>query len=143
MAGESNDDQFHGGTGNDTVFGDAGDDALNGGTDRDYFAFDTGGGYDLVSDFDLSLGGGHTTDQLDVSDLHNADGRPLRPWAISVSEDGHRQALLSFPSGESVVLGGASPTQVAQHGMLHSMGACVLLRAPRLWRHRVRGLSKI
>ncbi len=115
-------DRLYGGTGNDTLRGGAGDDSLSGGVGNDYFAFDTSGGHDLVSDFDMSLGGGHTADQLDVSDLRNADGSPVRPWDITVSDDGHGQALLSFPGGESVVLGGVSPAQVAQHGMLHSMG---------------------
>ena len=115
-------DRLYGGSGNDTLNGGAGDDSLTGGTGNDYFAFDSSGGHDLVSDFDMALGDGHTADQLDVSDLPNADGSPVRPWDITVSDDGHGQGLLSFPGGESVVLGGVSPAQVAQHGMLHSMG---------------------
>ncbi|WP_426032727.1 calcium-binding protein [Cypionkella sp. TWP1-2-1b2] len=130
LACESNDDQFHGGTGNDTVFNGAGNDTLTGGSGNDSFAFDTSGGHDLVSDFDMSLGGGHTTDQLDVSELHNADGSTLRPWDIPVSDDGHSQALQSFPGGKSVALGGVSPTQMPQHGM--RWRCCVLLRAPGL-----------
>lgn len=122
LYGGSGADRLDGGSGNDTLGGGAGDDSLTGGTGNDHFAFDSSGGHDLVSDFDMSLGDGHTADQLDVSDLHNADGSPVRPWDISVSDDGHGRALLTFPGGESVVLGGVSPAQVAQHGMLHSMG---------------------
>ncbi len=115
-------DRLDGGSGNDTLSGGAGDNSLTGGTGNDHFAFDTSCDHDLVSDSDMSLGGGHTAGQLDESDLHNADGSPVRPWDISVSDDGHRQALLSFPGGESVVLVGVSPAQVAQDGVLHSMG---------------------
>lgn len=122
LYGGSGTDGLCGGSGNDTLAGGAGDDSLTGGAGNDYFAFDSGGGHDLVSDFDMSLGGGHTADQLDVLDLRNADGSPVRLWDITVSDDGCGQALLRFPGGESVVLGGVSPAQVAQQGMLHSMG---------------------
>ncbi len=122
LYGGSGADRLDGGSGNDTLSGGADDDTLAGATGNDYFTFDTSGGHDLVSDFDMLLCDGHTADQLDVSDLHNADGSPVRPWDITVSDDGHGQALLNFPGGESVVLGGVSPAQVAQHGTLHSMG---------------------
>ena len=122
LGGATGNDTIYAGSGNDTLGGGAGDDTLTGGAGNDYFAFGDSDGHDLVGDFDMSLASGCTADQLDVSDLHNADGSPVRPWDITVSDNGQGQALLTFPGGESVVLGGVSPAQVAQHGMLHSMG---------------------
>ena len=99
----------------------SGDGTLTGDAGRDYFVFETSGGRNLVCDFNMSLGGSLTADQRDMPELHNADRSRAHPWDISVSGTGHGQALLSFPGGESVVLGGVSPAQVAQHGMLHAI----------------------
>ena len=122
LNGGSGADRLDGGSGNDILSGGSGDDTIKGGAGKDTFTFATSDGHDYVSDFDISMGGGHTADQLDVSDLRNANGRPVRPWDITVSDDGQGQALLTFPGGESVVLGGVSPAQAAKYGMLHSMG---------------------
>lgn len=130
--GGSGADRLDGGSGNDALGGGADNDTLSGGAGNDIFSFGSSGGADLVSDFDMSLGGGYTSDQLDVSDLRNADGSPVRAWDIIVSDDGQGQALLSFPGGESVVLGGVSPAQVAQQGMLHSMGVPCFVAGTRI-----------
>ncbi len=132
LYGGSGADWLYGGSGSDMLRGGADNDTLAGGIGQDVFTFDSNGGQDFVSDFDMSLAGGQTADQLDISDLRNADGSPVRPWDIGVSDDGHGQALLTFPGGESVVLGGVSPAQVAQHGMLHSMGVPCFSKGTRI-----------
>lgn len=81
----------------------SGDGTLTGGKGLDYFLFKTSGGYELVCDFNMSLGGRHTADQRDMSDRHNVGRSPVQPWGISVSGTGHGQALLSFPGGEGAV----------------------------------------
>lgn len=140
LHGDDGNDQIEGGTGNDSILGGlgkdtlsggdgadrlaggAGNDAVFGGAGRDVFDFDAAGGHDIVGDFDMSLQSGTTADQLDVADLQNADGSPVRSWDVVVSDDGSGQAVLSFPGGESVRLSGVSPAQAAQTGMLHAMG---------------------
>lgn len=52
LGGKGNDHLF-GGDGNDTLMGEAGNDILNGGDGADRFIFTTGGGKDVVADFDV------------------------------------------------------------------------------------------
>ena len=86
---------------------------------------DHGGGADQITDFAMHLDQGHTDDQLDTSDLRNPDGSPVKAFDISVTSDGHGNAVLHFPGGETVVLMGVSPAEVSSPGMLHAMGvAC-------------------
>ncbi len=140
LSGEEGADQVFGGSGNDALHGDAGndllsggdgvdrlsggtgDDTLSGGLGRDVFELAPSGGADLINDFDMSINGLQTEDQLDLSDLTNPDGSPVRSFDVAVSNDGNGNALLSFPGGGTIVLAGVSPAQVATSGMLSMMG---------------------
>jgi hypothetical protein len=58
------------------------------------------------------------TDQLDVLVLTALDGSPVESFDIAVVDDGHGNAVLTFPGGETVMLEGVKPEQVATPGML-------------------------
>jgi Ca2+-binding RTX toxin-like protein len=51
LHGGSGDDRLDGGAGRDRLIGGAGDDRLTGGSGHDVFVFQTGGGWDTVTDF--------------------------------------------------------------------------------------------
>lgn len=120
--GSAGDDLLFGEAGSDTLSGGAGADTLSGGAGNDTFELQTAGGGDVICDFDAAFTGGVTADQLDVSDLLNADGSAVRAWDVRVNDNGDGHAVLTFPGGESVVLNGVSPAFVAQPGVLHAMG---------------------
>lgn len=132
LIGGSGNDTLDGEAGNDTLIGGAGRDVLTGGDGRDVFGFLDGSGIDTVSDFEMTLIGGVTTDRLDVSDLQNPDGSPVKAWQVVVSDDGDGQALLSFPSGEQLLLQGVSPASVLQPGQLNAMGVPCFARGSRI-----------
>lgn len=115
-------DSLSGGNGSDTLRGGAGDDQLSGGQGGDVFVFDRDGGHDTILDFDRSLVNGRTADQLDVSDLTNPDGSPVRSRDVAVSDDGRGNAVLTFPQGETVVLQGVAPDVFKNPGLLAAMG---------------------
>ena len=79
LYGQDGADMLVGGTGADLLMGGAGDDALFGGSGRDVFAFDSGFGQDVISDFgpgdriNLAAHLNGTTIQ-DAKDLLTADG---------------------------------------------------------------------
>jgi Ca2+-binding RTX toxin-like protein len=132
LRGDGGDDLAYGGAGNDTLQGGAGKDTLGGGAGNDRFQFLQAGGGDVVSDFDLALTDGQTADQLDVSDLINADGSAVRAWDVQVSDDGNGNAVLTFPQGESVVLQGLGPASVLSDGMLSAMGVPCFAQGTRI-----------
>ena len=117
-------DVLFGGTGNDTLAGGAGNDTLEGGAGNDTFVFDRGGGDDRIVDFDTgdADGDGFTNDQLDVSDLRTTTGDPVTAWDVIVSDDGFGNARLTFPEGESIVLQGVTPSQMATAGQRYRAG---------------------
>ncbi|MGD9918022.1 MAG: Hint domain-containing protein [Paenirhodobacter sp.] len=140
LSGGDGADTLRGGAGNDTISGDAGadllqggsgNDVLSGGSGADVFDFDDGSGADTVTDFDMTVIGGLTTDQLDVSDLHDGTGNPVNAWDVTVTDDGSGNAVLTFPGGESVTLLGVSATSVNSAPVLHSMGIpCIVAGTP-------------
>ncbi|MFZ3582108.1 Hint domain-containing protein [Loktanella sp. DJP18] len=113
--GGSGQDTIFGGTGNDRLAGGGGDDRLTGGVGNDTFAFARAGGHDRILDFDLgdANGDGFYNDQLDVSDLRTPSGDPVTALNVMVIDDGAGNARLIFPEGESVVLQGVTPAQMA------------------------------
>nr|WP_277347842.1 Hint domain-containing protein [Salipiger mangrovisoli] len=138
LTGGSGADSLEGGSGDDTLAGGAGDDLLTGGDGSDSYVFAPGGGSDTVTDFDMTLDGARTTDQLNTSALRDSDGETVNTWDISVSDDGSGNAVLTFPTGESVVLLGVSPASVMSDETLHAMGVpCLvsgtLLATPGGW----------
>ena len=60
-------DTLNGNAGIDTLIGGAGDDTMTGGAGNDFFAFATGFGRDLITDFNSNAAGGQ--DLLDISGL--------------------------------------------------------------------------
>jgi hypothetical protein len=141
MFGGDGSDTLQGGVGNDSLFGGAGkdlleggagDDSLTGGAGADTFVLNGAGGADLVTDFDMTLFGGQTADQLDVSDLQNPDASPVRSWEVMVSTGSGGETLLTFPEGETLRLQGVDPASVALPGMLYAMGVPCLVAGARV-----------
>lgn len=122
LAGGAGADFLSGDDGNDTLAGGAEDDKLTGGTGADTFVLNVSGGGDRITDFDMTLVGSQATDRLDVSDLRNAQGEPLRWRDVTVSDDGLGNAVLTFPQGESVVLEGVSPTTIQSKQQMCMIG---------------------
>ena len=122
--GGTGQDTIFGGTGNDVLSGDGGDDTLTGGSGNDTFAFERAGGHDRIVDLDLgdANGDGFYNDQLDVSDLRTPSGDPVTAFDVTVIDDGNGNARLIFPEGESVVLQGVSPAQMATAQQRHAAG---------------------
>lgn len=77
-------------------------------------------------------GSGFTTDQLDVSDLTDADGNPVNVWDVVVSDDGSGNAVLSFPNGESITLLGVAPSEVSSAQQLNSIGVPCFVAGTRI-----------
>ena len=122
LTGGSSGNVLDSGAGNDTLAGGAGNDTFTGGLGRDTIELGPSGGADRITDFNTSLTGSQTEDQLDVSDLTNLDGSAVKSFDVAVSDDGGGNALLTFPGGETVVLVGVSPATAGTPGMLNQMG---------------------
>ena len=114
------------GAGDDTITMGAGDDSITSGSGYDEVVLTAAGGADTISDFDISDddNDGFFNDQLDVSDLSGGTGPDgaIRTHDVTVADDGSGNALLTFPSGEKVVLEGVAPAQMASHAQLMSAG---------------------
>ena len=122
IIGGDDNDLVYGGDGSDILVGGSGADTLSGGGGDDLFVL--GAGTDKITDFDLgdSDGDGRTNDQLDVRDLVNARGQPIRAWDVTVSDDGFGNAKLSFPGGETLVLQGIAPSQISSAQQMNAAG---------------------
>ena len=138
LSGNADSDTLYGGTGNDVLTGGAGHDTLTGGVGQDSFVLDSAGGADIITDFSLtdSVGNGHGGDQIDVSDLTNGAGGPVTAWDVVVTDDGFGNAKLTFPEGETLILQGISPAQMATAGQRYSAGipcftAGTMIRTPQ------------
>ncbi len=132
IAGGAGDDVIDGGTGDDSLSGGAGSDTLTGGAGADHFVLTDLDGADFVTDFDMTVVNGATTDQLDVSDLHDGEGNPVNAWDVSVSDDGAGNAVLTFPGGESLTLIGVAPAQVQTAPQLYAMGIPCFVAGTRI-----------
>jgi hypothetical protein len=132
VQGGAGNDSLFGGAGKDLLEGGSGDDSLTGGAGADTFVLHGAGGADLVTDFDMTLFGGQTADQLDVSDLQNPDASPVRSWDVIVSTGPGGETLLTFPEGETLRLQGVDPASVALPGMLYAMGVPCLVAGARI-----------
>ena len=125
LAGGAGADTLVGGAGADSLSGAAGDDTITTGTGADVVYMYEGDGSDLITDFDMTRVSGRTVDQLDVSDLLNAEGNPVSWRDVVVSDtnnDGTGDAVLTFPGGESLILGGVSPRDVSGKQEMAAMG---------------------
>lgn len=124
LFGGAGQDVLSGGQGDDRLDGGAEDDTLTGGTGQDVFVLTAFGGSDLILDFERApFGSGvYATDQLDVSDLQNANGDPVTWEDVTVSDDGSGSAVLAFPMGERIVLVGVPPARVTGRHNLARIG---------------------
>lgn len=124
LSGGAGADTLAGGTGNDTLIAGLGNDSLSSGAGFDEIVLTAGGGIDTLSDFDFTANGAHTTDQLDTSALTGGSGAgglvTARDVVVSTNAQGF--AVLTFPSGEQLVLTGASLSSVNTPGKLRAMG---------------------
>ncbi|NDW00999.1 MULTISPECIES: Hint domain-containing protein [unclassified Salipiger] len=132
LTGGSGADSISGGDGSDTITGGEGDDTLTGGAGSDSFSLTTDGGADTITDFDMTLDGDNRTiDQLNTSGLLDDAGETVNTWDVVVSDDGSGNAVLTFPTGESVVLMGVSPESVTADQTLYAMGVpCLVAGTP-------------
>lgn len=130
--GGSADDTLLGDEGNDTLAGGAGNDNITTGTGLDRIVLADGGGADFIADFDIAPNGALSTDQLDVSGLHDGANNPVNAWDVTVSDDGSGNAVLSFPGGESVTLLGVAPAAISGAQALHAIGIPCIAAGMRL-----------
>ncbi|MBO6897942.1 MAG: Hint domain-containing protein [Shimia sp.] len=105
----SDDDLITAGAGDDTIGSGAGDDTLTGGAGDDVFAIEDNDGADIITDFTMD---GSQWDQLDVSELTNADGDPVTVRDVHVVADKVGDTILMFPNGEVVNLQGIPASSV-------------------------------
>ncbi|SOB90168.1 Ca2+-binding RTX toxin-like protein [Rhodobacter sp. JA431] len=130
--GGADGDALYGDDGDDTLIGGTGSDTLTGGTGADTYVFSDGDGADFIADFDMSVVGGLTTDQLDVSALQDLSANPVNTWDVTVGDDGSGNAVLGFPDGTTVTLLGVSPASVSSAPVLHAMGIPCLVAGTRV-----------
>ncbi|MGJ8625971.1 MAG: Hint domain-containing protein [Sulfitobacter sp.] len=97
---------------------------LGGGSDT--LLLGAGSGADRVAGFDLAdSGDGTTIDQLDVTSLTDSAGNPVSSADVAVSDtngDGTGDAVLTFPTGESITLTGILASQLNSTAALESIG---------------------
>lgn len=125
-------DVIDAGAGNDSIAGGAGDDTITTGAGSDTIGMADLDGNDFVVDFDMTVVNGLTTDQLDVSDLHDGDGNPINAWDVTISDDGSGNAVLSFPGGESLTLLGVAPSEISGAQQLYAMGIPCFVAGTRI-----------
>lgn len=137
VEGTSGDDSFDGsaaksgfsvdaGDGDDTITTGQGSDTITGGEGDDTFVLSSGGGWDLIADYDTSDddNDGLNNDQFDVSNLKGGTGYMGKvTWRdVQVTDDGNGHAKLTFPEGETVVLKGVAPADMTGETQLRAAG---------------------
>lgn len=116
IAGNAGDDVLIGNAGNDVLDGGEGSDTLSGGTGNaddltlgyDTFVFTQGGGHDIILDFTTNI------DTLQFSGLGFVDAADAY-GQFNQTADG---LLLSFGTGNSVLLSGLTPSELAVSDIL-------------------------
>jgi len=108
------DDVVDGGAGDDTLFAGPGQDTLTGGANADTFAFATGSGVDVVTDFDTE------EDILDFSELGNEVDLSTAADVNNIDTgDGLSSGLMiDLGDGNSVLLVGLSTSDIASLNIL-------------------------
>jgi len=143
LQGGTGNDSLFGGDGNDVVDGGAGNDILDGGAGNDTLATGLGndtlttgdgadtiiltvdGGADRITDFNLTRVNGRAVDQIDVSELTTPSGEPIRWRDVTVTDtngDGTGDAVLTFASGETIILEGVSQAEAQGRQNLIAIG---------------------
>ncbi len=119
LSGGSGNDTLLGGLGNDTLIGGLGNDTMSGGSSGvDTFEFADGFGHDVITDFTID---GDNPDQLDLSAMTDGCGNSLRLADIDVGSDESGNAVLSFPTCDSLTLLGVDP-DVLDPSTLRTLG---------------------
>jgi Ca2+-binding RTX toxin-like protein len=108
LFGNKGDDLLIAGTGNQILAGGAGDDALVAGTGHDTFVFGSGGGRDVVMDFQ---DGDVLQIQKNINGLNVSTARDL---VDHIQSDADGNAVLNLGQGDSVTLVGVKAEDV-QH----------------------------
>ena len=122
MAGTASSDLIEGGRGNDFLDGSAGNDTLTGGAGADTFVLRSGGGHDVVTDFNPSAGDrvlfdyGCYSDVLYFGQLHDGlsitcGSNSFNVSATDYNHDGITDTMISV-GNDSIVLLGWSPDQL-------------------------------
>ncbi|MCV2893760.1 Hint domain-containing protein [Lentibacter sp. XHP0401] len=96
---------------------------LGGGADT--LVLGTGSGQDRVEGFSIPTesGGVYTgVDLLDVSTLVDTNGAPVNTDDVTLSTDANGDAVLTFPSGESLTLVGVTEASITDPDVLEAMG---------------------
>jgi Ca2+-binding RTX toxin-like protein len=124
LSGGAGNDTLLGGVGNDTLIGGTGADVLTGGAGNDLFLLGNGFGGDTITDFDIgdSDNDGFYNDQLDLSGLTRADGRPVNVRDVVFGQDALGNVLLTFPNGETLLLQGVTAAQLNSTAQLVRAG---------------------
>jgi len=125
LDGGTGNDILSGGRGNDTLIGGAGNDTITTGEGADVIVLRGGGGADRITDFNITRADGRAIDQINVSDLTNAQGGPIGWRDVIVTDtngDGTGDAILTFANGESIVLEGVSVAEAQGRQNLISIG---------------------
>ncbi|MFL6756477.1 MAG: calcium-binding protein [Sphingomicrobium sp.] len=129
LAGTAGSDTVEGGRGNDVLDGGVGNDTLVGGTGADTFVLRSGGGDDVVTDFDAAAGDRIMFDYGTYSDImvfgRLSDGRTWSNFngtaqfsvaAADVNGDGVTDTVISV-NDDSITLLGVAPD--------HLTGSCL------------------
>lgn len=124
LAGTASSDVVEGGRGNDFIDGGAGNDTLTGGAGADTFVLRSGGGHDVVTDFDPSAGDrvmldfGSYSDVLYLGKLYDglsfSNSVGTAQFTISANDynhDGQMDTVITA-NEDSIVLLGYSPDQL-------------------------------
>ncbi|MDA5558714.1 Hint domain-containing protein [Shimia sp. MMG029] len=134
LDGRGGNDKLTGGVGSDTLTGGVGNDTLSGGSGSDTFVLQDGSGHDVIVDFDTvdDDGDGLTNDQLDVSQMSDQLGGPIKAKSVTVTDDGNGNAKLTFANGETVILRGVAPSQVDSVAEKISIGIPCFAKGTRI-----------
>lgn len=124
LAGTASTDVVEGGRGNDVLDGGSGNDTLTGGSGADTFVLRSGGGHDVVTDFDAASGDRVMFDYGTYSDFmvfgRLSDGQSWTNFdgsahfsvaAADVNGDGVTDTVLSA-NDDSITLLGVAPNQL-------------------------------
>tara|TARA_R110002051_G_scaffold33923_3_gene75513 strand:- start:13898 stop:19153 length:5256 start_codon:yes stop_codon:yes gene_type:complete len=131
VIGSSGNDSVTAGSGADTVNMGAGNDTVDLGAgapdlNADVVILQDGFGDDTVNNFDapvLNIDGTFTgIDTLDVTNLLDAGGDPVKTNDVAVSDDGFGNAVLTFPNGETLTLNGIAPIDANNPFYLNAIG---------------------
>ena len=105
--GGRGDDEIYGGEDNDTINGGAGDDWLDGGPGADIFVFESGGGNDVIMDFEDGV------DKIVLKGFKTADGTAatLADFALTDATAGDSDFVIKFTEeqgGGSITISGVT-----------------------------------